>query len=198
VLEHELKAVVPDPDAVLDRLRRAGAEPGFRGIMTDVRFDRDGELLARDEVLRLRSRRHSDGTREDVLGWKGPTGVSPQGYKIRRELEYDIRGSGGSPGELLRALGYREAMTIERYVEYWTLGPTVFRLEWYPRMDVLLEIEGPPDAIERGILVSGLPRDRFSAEPLAGFVARYAARTGLVAVLDSAGLGGAPPTGMDR
>ena len=189
---------MPDPRAVRDRLVRAGAQPGFQGMMTDVRFDRDGELLARDEVLRLRSRRAPNGAREDVLGWKGPTGVSVQGYKIRRELEYDIHGTGGPPEELLRALGYREAMTIERYVEYWTLGMTVFRLEWYPRLDVLIEIEGTAEAIERGIAVTGLPRQTFSAEPLAGFVARYAARTGRPAVLEAARLGDEPPTWTDR
>ena len=167
-------------------------------MMTDVRFDRNGELLARDEVLRLRSRHHDDGSRDDVLGWKGPTGVSPEGYKIRRELEYDMHSSGPPPEELLRALGFREAMIIERYVEYWTLGPTVFRLEWYPRLDVLLEIEGTPDAIEQGIAVSGLPRSAFSPDPLAGFVARYQARTGRTAVLDSAGLGGESPTWSSR
>ncbi|HEU5170366.1 MAG TPA: hypothetical protein VFU46_07505 [Gemmatimonadales bacterium] len=52
--ELELKSVVPDPSAVRARLIAAGAVPGFRGLMEDRRYDRDGALTARDEVLRVR------------------------------------------------------------------------------------------------------------------------------------------------
>ena len=48
----------------------------------------------------------------------------------------------------------------------------------YPRMDDLVEVEGDPDAIERGIAATGLPREGFSSEPLREFVARYEQRTG--------------------
>lgn len=50
------------------------------------------------------------------------------------------------------------------------------RIETYPQMDVLLEVEGSPASIERAIAVTGLPRDAFSGEPLAAFVARFEAR----------------------
>ena len=52
----------------------AGAEPGFAGLMFDRRYDRGGELQARDEVLRLRVHRAADGTETSQLGWKGPIG----------------------------------------------------------------------------------------------------------------------------
>ena len=45
---------MPDPDQVRQRLCQAGARPGFAGMMIDVRYDRNGELAARDQVLRLR------------------------------------------------------------------------------------------------------------------------------------------------
>ena len=60
--ELELKAVVPDPEALRARLRRGGAIPGFRGRMTDRRYDRAGDLAARDEVLRIRTYHHPNGS----------------------------------------------------------------------------------------------------------------------------------------
>jgi hypothetical protein len=45
-------------------------------------------------------------------------------------------------------------------------------------MDVLVEIEGEPDAIENAVRATGLSRDRFLPEPLPHFVAAYEKRTG--------------------
>jgi hypothetical protein len=56
-------------------------------------------------------------------------------------------------------------------------GVTV-RFESYPRMDVLVEVEGRPAAIERVIAVLDLPRSSFSSLRLADFAAQYEARTG--------------------
>ncbi len=44
--ELELKAVISDPDAFRERLRAAGAVPRFSGRMTDLRYDRAGELAS--------------------------------------------------------------------------------------------------------------------------------------------------------
>src|SRR5207245_8050581 len=63
-------------------------------------------------------------------------------------------------------------------VEIYRLGQAVLRIEWYPVMDVLLEVEGEPAEIERAIAATGLPRDRFFPESLPHFVAAYEARTG--------------------
>jgi hypothetical protein len=57
------------------------------------------------------------------------------------------------------------------------------RFEQYPRMDVLLEVEGSPDAIEDAIAATGIPRALFSDERLLDFVARFEERTGLDAAL---------------
>src|SRR2546426_5915111 len=45
-----------------------------------------------------------------------------------------------------------------------SLGQAVLRLEWYPAMDVLLEVEGEPSEIEHAIAATGLARDRFLPE----------------------------------
>jgi adenylate cyclase class IV len=180
------------------RLLTAGAAPGFAGMLVDVRWDRNGELLARDEVLRLRVFHPVKGEVHAVLGWKGATAVSADGFKERRELEYAISGTLAPPHALLEALGYLPLYTIERYVEYFQLGTTTFRLEWYPRMDTLIEIEGDVQGIENGIQVTGLLRNSFLPDPLSVFAARFAARTGKRAVMTIAELGSDPPSWESR
>ena len=56
-------------------------------------------------------------------------------------------------------------------------GATV-RVERYPRMDALVEVEGTPEAIEAAIAVTGLAREGFTAGRLPDFVRRYEMRTG--------------------
>jgi hypothetical protein len=51
-------------------------------------------------------------------------------------------------------------------------------MEWYPAMDVLLEVEGAPEEIERAIAATGLPRESFLPESLPYFTAAYEKRTG--------------------
>ena len=180
--------MVPEPELVRRRLLAAGAHPGFAGRMTDVRYDRDGELTARGEVLRMRTYHDANAART-VIGWKGPVSVSALGLKEREELEYAVESAGFPPGALLEALRFAPVQIIERHVECYSLGTTVARLEWYPRMDALIEIEGDLPGIERGIQVTGLPRETFSPEPLLAFTDRYAARTGRPAALRIAELG---------
>lgn len=178
--ELELKAVVPDPDTLRARLLAAGGAARFRGRMSDRRYDRAGELAARDEVLRVRSLRLADGRTETLLGWKGPTRRSPDGYKRREEHEVAMA---ANPHALLAALGYAMVHAIDRDIEVYDLGGAAVRLEWYPDMDTLLEVEGAPAAIEDAISATGIGRDAFTAESLTEFVRRFEARTGRAATL---------------
>lgn len=191
--ELELKAVIADPAALRRSLGAAGAMRRFRGRMDDRRLDRGGELLARDEVLRVRRwQPETDGEPRAEVAWKGPKSVNLAGYKRREELECDA----SDPAVLFRLfsrLGYEVIHGMDRFVEVWALGDTTLRLEWYPRMDVLLEIEGSPAGIETAIAALGLDRSACTAEALAVFAERYAARTGVAAILDEAGLQGQLP-----
>jgi adenylate cyclase class IV len=201
-VELELKAVVADPDAVRRSLAAAGARLEFRGRMEDLRYDRDGELTRRDEVLRLRTYRPyeaqnpGDSRYSARLAWKGPTRRSPDGYKARAEIEVGLSDPGGP--ELLGSVGFRTVQIIDRYVEVYRLQQAMIRLEWYPRMDVLIEIEGDARSIEAGILATGIPRSDFTAEPLVAFAARYQSRTGHPALLAVADLKGEEPPWPNR
>jgi adenylate cyclase class IV len=194
MLERELKAAVADPDDTRKRLADAGARPTFAGLMRDRRYDRDGLLGARDEVLRLRELHGRDGSHRARLGWKGPVRVA-DGYKLRPEHEIDVSDA-IETDHLLQALGYSPSFVIDRYVECVDLGGAAIRLEWYPRMDVLIEIEGSAEAIERAVRAVAIPRPEFSAESLAEFVTRFERRRGeraAVSVEALVQLGGSPP-----
>jgi predicted adenylyl cyclase CyaB len=174
--ELELKARVDDPATLEAALARAGAELVFRGEMRDRRFDQKGALEARDEVLRLRS---YDGTASyGVLAWKGPVSIRG-GYKHREERETRLADAEAARA-ILEHLGYEVVMRIDRTTAEYRLGGggAAIRIEWYPAMDVLVEIEGEPAAIEQAVRATGLARDRFLPEALAYFVADYERRTG--------------------
>ena len=167
--ELEVKARVDDPDGLRAALVRAGATLDFGGDMIDRRFDRGGSLAQRDEVLRLREFRAADGTPAyGVLAWKGPP--SQRGmYRHRAEAEARVA-TPDTVVTILEQLGFAVSLRIDRRVEVYRLGQAVLRLEWYPVMDVLLEVEGEPSEIERAIAATGLARDRFLPESLPYFV----------------------------
>jgi len=178
--EVELKARVENPDAVRKAILAAGAELLYRGAMMDRRFDRRGRLERRDEVVRLRVYHPADKSPEwGVLGWKGP--VQRRGeYRLREEWESRV----DDPKAvlvILRHMGYKISLRVDRAVEQYRLGEATLRLEWYPAMDVLMEVEGQPEAIEGAVRATGLPRDAFLAESLPYFTAAYEERTGRVA-----------------
>ena len=172
--ELELKARVDDPAALEAALVRAAAELVFRGEMHDLRFDRGGKLDGRDEVLRLRTYR---GTASyGVLAWKGPVSVQG-GYKHREEHETRLEDPGAALA-IIERLGYEVVMRIDRTIAEYRLAQAAVRIEWYPAMDVLVEVEGEPAAIEQAIAVTGIPRDRFLSESLRYFTDAYERSTG--------------------
>ncbi len=175
--ELEVKARVEDPAALERRLVGAGAQLAFRGTMIDRRYDRGRALRKRDEVLRVRIYRPTaGGPTAGVLSWKGPVSVR-NGYKHREEREARVT----EPDEaiaILERLGYDVVMRIDRTIAAYRLGGATVRIERYPAMDVLVEVEGTPAAIEQAVAATGLAREHFLPEALSYFVAEYEARTG--------------------
>lgn len=180
--ELELKARVDDPAALERALQAAGAELVFRGEMIDRRYDRKGKLDKRDEVLRLRVYQPAGAAAPyGVLGWKGPASVQ-DGYKHRAEHETRVADP-DSARTILEQLGYEVVLRIDRTIAEYRLAGAAVRIEWYPAMDVLVEVEGEPTAIERAVRSTGLPRERFLPEALSHFVGDYERRTGRAARL---------------
>ena len=174
--ELEVKARVEDPGALVRALSGAGAERVLQGDMIDRRFDRKGRLERKDEVLRLRVYRPADGGAIwGELGWKGPKSTRGD-YRHRAESQTRVQDPEAVVSILAR-LGYEVSLRIDRRIDQWRLAGAIIRIEWYPEMDVLVEVEGEPAAIERAIGATGLPRAAFLAESLPHFVRAYERRT---------------------
>lgn len=189
--EIELKSVVDDLDRRRRRIRDAGATLVYAGRLHDRRYDTpDRALASRDIVLRLRSYPDADPPTAEI-GWKGPTSYAG-GFKMREELGAPT-GDAAALGEILVRSGFVVTLALDREIEQFDLDGAVIRFERYPRMDVLVEVEGEPPAIERAIAALDMPREGFTSERLPSFVERYEARTGMTAALSAAELSGEPP-----
>jgi adenylate cyclase class IV len=183
--EMELKSVVDDIDRRRALVEEGGGKLEFDGRLLDRRYgDQAGRLVLIDHVLRLRVYETSRG-REGHLDWKGPTQYE-NGYKVREELSTTV-GDPVSLAEILENLGYAVILEIDRHIWQYSLGLATVRFERYPSMDDLVEVEGPPDSIEKAIQVIGMDRSGFSADRLTDFVARFESRTGNNAVLSGPG-----------
>src|SRR5439155_7864556 len=125
----------------------------LRRDMIDRQFDRGRTLAELDHVLRLREFLPADGPPPyGVIMSKGPP--SQRGvYRHRAEAEARVAAP-DSVVTILEQLGFAVSLRIDRRVEVYRFGQAVLRLEWYPAMDVLLEVEGEPSEIERAIAAS--------------------------------------------
>jgi adenylate cyclase class IV len=192
--ELELKAVVADADALRARLERAGASLTFEGRMDDRRYDTPERALEeRDHILRVR-RYDSTGPHGRArahpspvsLDWKGAASVE-NGYKLREELSV-AADSADTLARMLGELGYEVTLAIDRDIAQFDLGGAMVRIERYPRMDTLVEVEGEPNAIEHAIRSLGIAREEFSADSVFKFAKRFEERTGMTACLSHAAL----------
>jgi predicted adenylyl cyclase CyaB len=179
--EVELKAVVDDLAAARKRLEQAGGILSFEGKLSDRRYDVESrELAQRDEVLRVRRYQDAQSSRT-YLDWKGPTEIRDV-YKTREELstlveDFEVL------DQLLARLGFTITMEIDREIAQYELAGASIRFETYPRMDILVEVEGQPDSIENAIEILGLARGKFSSDRLTSFVGRFEQRTGVRAAI---------------
>src|SRR2546423_1598209 len=186
--EVELKAVVDDLAERRRKVEEAGASLSFKGKISDRRYDFSSrELSARDEVLRVR-RYHARNSTKTYLDWKGPTEFRDV-YKVREEVTTPVEDFDSLEQILLR-LGLELVWEIDREIAQYQLSGATVRFESYPRMDVLVEVEGEPAAIENAIEVLGLPRGTFSSQRLADFVVDFEHRTGVQAAVSERELSG--------
>ena len=179
--EVELKAVVDDLAERRKKIEAAGAALSFEGKISDRRYDFASHVLSgRDEVLRTRRYQSPTSTRT-YLDWKGPTEMQG-GYKIREEVTVPVEDFDALE-KILDKLGLKLTWEIDRNIAQYQLNGATVRFETYPRMDVLVEVEGEPEAIEAAIEVLGMPRGTFTSERLPAFVDKFERRTGVRAAV---------------
>lgn len=184
--ETEVKAVVDDLALRRRRVEEGGGVLEKEGYLQDRRWDDAAErITGRDHVLRIRTFA-AGGRVESTIEWKGPT-YFVDGYKTREEIGTSI-GEAAALSEIMERLGLQVTRTIDReIVQYRLCGATV-RFESYPRMDILVEVEGTHDQIEQAVAVVGIPRETYSADSLLAFMARFEQRTGKRPVVCAADL----------
>jgi predicted adenylyl cyclase CyaB len=179
--EVELKAVVDDLAARRERLENAGAILEYEVMLLDRRYDfESAELSTHDEVLRLRTY-VAGGSVKCYLDWKGPTEVRDV-YKTREEISTRVEDA-DALREILARLGFVVTMAIDREIAQYKVHGATVRFETYPRMDVLVEVEGQPGEIEQAIEALGIARGQFTSERLNSFVQRFENRTGVRAAI---------------
>ena len=128
------------------RLEEAGAELMYEGRLEDKRYDTaDRALALKDHVLRLRVYRSEKVVTS--LDFKGPT-TYVDGFKVRDEHTVGADDPVALAG-ILEAMGYVITREIDREIAQYRHAGAVIRFERYPRMDILVEVEGEPEAIER-------------------------------------------------
>jgi hypothetical protein len=91
---------------------------------------------------------------------------------------------------ILEKLGYIVTREIDRKVIQYQWQAATVRFEIYPRMDILVEVEGEPPVIEEAIASLGMLRGEFTTERLAAFVERFEQRTGVQAAISERELSG--------
>jgi predicted adenylyl cyclase CyaB len=186
--EVELKAVVDDLTERRRKIEAAGAALSFEGKISDRRYDFvSRQLSGRDEVLRTR-RYLSGASTRTYLDWKGPTEML-DGYKIREEVTVPVEDFDALEA-ILEKLGLKLTWEIDREIAQYRLAGATIRFETYPRMDVLVEVEGEPAEIEAAIETLGLARGMFTNERLPDFVSRFEHRTGVRAAISDSELRG--------
>lgn len=142
--EIEAKMKVESFDAVLGRLREAGAKRMGAEFETNIYFDTaDRSLLNNDKGLRLRrSRDTSSGKETFIITVKG----RQQEGELKNRQEDEVTVTDGAAAEgVLNALGFNRTLSFEKRRESWRLGGTKVELDELPILGRFVEIEGPDE-----------------------------------------------------
>jgi adenylate cyclase class 2 len=138
--EIEAKLKVDSLQTAAEKLARLGAEFVQEQVQTDYYFD-DAKtgLTKTDRCLRLRQQ-SADNQEKVLLTYKGAK--EKDNFKKRQEVEIEVKDL-DSTGKLLSALGYEQALVVEKKRRIWRLGSCRVCLDELPLLGSFLEIEGP-------------------------------------------------------
>jgi adenylate cyclase class 2 len=155
-----------DARALIERHGYILLEP--RTLESDQVFDRGtSDLKAADQLLRLRR----SGARATVT-YKGP--ATRERHKSREEIEFDV--SDPAAAELvLDRLGYTPRFRYEKYrTKFRALAdePGIITIDETP-IGVFLELEGPPDWIDRTAARLGFAQSEYSTASYAALYREY-------------------------
>jgi len=140
--EIEAKLKVESPQEVENRLAGLKAEFLEEQSQIDYYFDDVNRTLTKtDRCLRLR-RQLTKEQEKVFLTYKGPK--EKDQLKKRQEIEIEV-GNVDSVRKLLSALGYDQALVVEKKRRIYRLGGCVVALDELPLLGSFVEIEGSDD-----------------------------------------------------
>lgn len=176
--EKELRGRIDDINKFRDQLNRAGAKMSQKGFMQDYYFDNPFlDLKSKNQKLRIRAIDY----KLIQLCWKGPISVDKQ-TKIREEIEVSVKNVEPLI-KIFEKLGFQNTRFYERYFETYLLYDVKIRIEQFPIMDILVEIEGEQHLIDRVVTRLNISKDVFGPKTLVSFIKKYEIRNGTHAKL---------------
>ena len=156
--EIEAKLKVDSLPEIERKLSELGAEFLAEQLQADYYFDdADTTLTKADRCLRLR-RQTVDKSETFFMTYKGPKEKS--NLKKRQEIEFEISDA-DSARKLLSALGYEQALIVEKKRRLWRLDDCEVALDQLPLLGDFVEIEGPDEekiaAVQKSLGLTDLP-----------------------------------------
>ena len=168
--EIEAKLKVDSLPEIERKLPELGAEFLAEQLQTDYHFDDANTTLTKtDRCLRLR--KQMVGKNESLfLTYKGAKERS--NLKKRQEIEIEINDA-DSARKLLSALGYEQALIVEKRRRLWQLSDCEVALDRLVLLGDFVEIEGPDEekiaTVQKSLGLTDLPH---IAESYASLVAK--------------------------
>ncbi len=149
-IETEVKFRIGDAGEMNRKLEALGAKLVRSGRESNIKYDRDGELSRKKELLRLRSY-----AGECDITHKRKPANTPSDLKVRVETIVHV-GSFDAARKLLEALGYRKAWVYEKDRHIWELSGVEVMVDVLPLIGNFVEIEGTREEIEKTASSLGL------------------------------------------
>jgi len=156
--EIEAKLKVDSLQETERKLAELGAEFLAEQLQTDYHFDdADTTLTKTDRCLRLR-KQMVEKSESFFLTYKSAKEKS--NLKKRQEIEFEISDA-DSARKLLSALGYVQALIVEKKRRLWQLGDCEVSLDQLPLLGDFVEIEGTDEekiaAVQKSLGLTDLP-----------------------------------------
>lgn len=173
--ETEIKLHFDSPKAALRCLEALGGrliQP--REFEDNIVYDRDLDpLKSAGKLLRLRR----SGTTA-LLTYKAPV-AGDHRHKVRQEEE-TVVGDPDAVEALLEGLGFRPIYRYQKYRTLFEVGDLHVCLDETP-LGCYVELEGPPDQIDRAADAMGMPRERYVLETYRELQEKHALEHGIEA-----------------
>ena len=170
IIESETKVRVPDREDLENKLVNLGAVQIGSVQEEDMYFtSRHRDLRARNEILRVRTRRHRDSNRtECLLTFK--TGLSAE-IKQREELEITISDDKQAKS-ILEGLGFDGYVLVQKERKYFTFRGFALTIDNVTGLGAFLELEAlsetPEESVQGRLLAVlkeiGIPRGLIEAK----------------------------------